>query len=36
MVGGEFFPYTDQGYVNILVTMPAQSTIEETEEVMAG
>jgi hydrophobic/amphiphilic exporter-1 (mainly G- bacteria), HAE1 family len=35
MVGGEFFPYTDRGYVNIAVTMPAQSTIEDTEDVMS-
>ncbi len=35
LVGGEFTPYTDQGYVSVLVAMPPQSTIEETEEVMA-
>jgi len=34
MVGGEFTPYSDQGYVSISVTMPAQSTIEETEDVV--
>jgi len=28
MVGGEFFPYTDRGYVTISVTMPSQSTLK--------
>ena len=35
MVGGEFFPYTDRGYVTISVTMPSQSTLEETEEMIS-
>lgn len=35
LVGGEFTPYTDQGYISIQVTMPSQSTIEETERVMS-
>lgn len=34
MVGGEFFPYSDQGYVSINVELPPGSTLEETEAVM--
>jgi hydrophobic/amphiphilic exporter-1 (mainly G- bacteria), HAE1 family len=34
LVGGEFTPYTDQGYVLVTVTMPSQTTLEETEHAM--
>jgi HAE1 family hydrophobic/amphiphilic exporter-1 len=35
LVGGEFTPYTDQGYVVVEATMPSQATLEETEQTMA-
>jgi HAE1 family hydrophobic/amphiphilic exporter-1 len=35
LVGGEFTPYSDEGYVSIQVTMPPGTPIEETEGVLA-
>ncbi len=34
MVGGEFFPSSDQGYLSINVELPPGSTLDETEAVM--
>jgi HAE1 family hydrophobic/amphiphilic exporter-1 len=34
MVGGEFTPYTDQGYVSVNITMPSQARLADTEQVM--
>lgn len=34
LVGGEFTPYSDEGYVSIQVTMPPGTPIEETEDVL--
>jgi hydrophobic/amphiphilic exporter-1 (mainly G- bacteria), HAE1 family len=35
LVGGEFTPYSDQGYMTVEATLPSQTTIEETEHVMS-
>ena len=34
MVGGEFFPYNDRGYISVKVEMPPGTRIEETSTVM--
>ncbi len=34
LVGGEFTPYSDQGYISVDVTMPSQATLDDTERVM--
>ncbi|MBN1573684.1 MAG: efflux RND transporter permease subunit [Deltaproteobacteria bacterium] len=34
LVGGEFFPYSDRGYLSINVELPPGVRIEETEEVI--
>jgi hydrophobic/amphiphilic exporter-1 (mainly G- bacteria), HAE1 family len=35
MVGGEFTPYSDQGYMSVDVTLPSRTNLEDTERVMA-
>ena len=34
LVGGEFIPASDEGYVSIQVTMPPGSPIEDTENIL--
>jgi HAE1 family hydrophobic/amphiphilic exporter-1 len=34
MVGGEFMPVLDEGYINVSIEMPAGSSLEETNQVL--